>query len=58
MTEFEFAARMDRIETSPSAVMTQRAREMKEQGRDVISLSSGQPDINAVVMVSQTSRMM
>ena len=44
MTDFDFAARMDRIETSPSAVMTQRAREMKEQGRDIISLSSGQPD--------------
>lgn len=43
-TEFDFAARMGRIETSPSAVMTQRAREMKEQGRDIISLSSGQPD--------------
>ena len=43
-TEFEFADRMDRIETSPSAVMTQRAREMREQGRDIISLSSGQPD--------------
>ena len=44
MTDQEFAARMDRIETSPSAVMTQRAREMKEAGRDIISLSSGQPD--------------
>ncbi|HBC09332.1 MAG TPA: aspartate aminotransferase, partial [Rhodospirillaceae bacterium] len=25
-------------------MMTQRAREMKEAGRDIISLSSGQPD--------------
>ncbi len=44
MSKMEFAARMDRIETSPSAVMSQRAREMKEQGKDVIALSSGQPD--------------
>lgn len=44
MSDLKFAARMDRIETSPSAVMSQKAREMKAEGLDVIALSSGQPD--------------
>ncbi|MBM84851.1 MAG: aspartate aminotransferase [Rhodospirillaceae bacterium] len=35
---------MNRIETSASAMMSQRAREMKAEGVDVIPLSSGQPD--------------
>lgn len=44
MTGMRFANRMDRIQTSPSAMMSQRAREMKASGLDVIALSSGQPD--------------
>ena len=40
----KFANRMDRIETSASASMSQKAREMKADGLDVIALSSGQPD--------------
>ncbi|MDA0340424.1 MAG: pyridoxal phosphate-dependent aminotransferase [Proteobacteria bacterium] len=40
----KFARHMDRIQTSPSAVMSQKAREMKAEGMDVIALSSGQPD--------------
>ena len=44
MTQLDFAARMDRIEASASAEMSQRAREMKAEGRDIIALSSGQPD--------------
>ncbi len=44
MSSQTFASRMDRIESSPSAAMSQRAREMKADGKDVIALSSGQPD--------------
>ena len=40
----KFGNRMDRIETSASALMSQKAREMKADGIDVIALSSGQPD--------------
>lgn len=39
-----YAERMSLIETSASAAMSQRAREMKADGADVIALSSGQPD--------------
>ena len=40
----KFSKRMNRIETSASAMMSQQAREMKAEGIDVIALSSGQPD--------------
>ena len=42
--KMQFASRMNRIETSASAMMSQKAREMKLDGKDVIALSSGQPD--------------
>jgi aspartate aminotransferase len=38
------APRMDRIKPSPSSSVTQRARELRAAGRDVISLSVGEPD--------------
>lgn len=44
MTEANFAQRMNTVDASPSAVMSQRAREMQAEGADVIALSSGQPD--------------
>ena len=41
---FKFAARMGRFVMSPSAAASQRARELRAQGEDIISLSSGEPD--------------
>jgi aspartate aminotransferase len=41
---FKFAARMGRFEMSPSAATSQRARELRAQGHDIIALSSGEPD--------------
>ena len=38
------AERMERIETSPSSVATQRARELRAEGRDIVALTQGQPD--------------
>ena len=38
------AKRMGRIPTSSSIVVTQRARELRAQGQDVISLAVGEPD--------------
>ncbi len=38
------AARLDRIQTSPTIAMSAKARELKAQGRDVIGLSAGEPD--------------
>ncbi|MFB0612143.1 pyridoxal phosphate-dependent aminotransferase [Aurantiacibacter poecillastricola] len=35
---------LQRIEASPTTAMTDRASELREQGRDIISLSVGEPD--------------
>ena len=40
------AERTTRIETSASSVATQRARELRAQGHDIISLTQGQPDFD------------
>lgn len=39
-----FSSRLDRIKLSPSTAATQRARELRAQGRDIIALTIGQPD--------------
>src|SRR6185312_7315024 len=40
------ASRLNRIQRSASSVQTQRAREMKAAGQNVIALSSGEPDFD------------
>jgi aspartate aminotransferase len=38
------APRVDRIKPSPSSAATQRARELRDAGHDVIALTAGEPD--------------
>lgn len=38
------APRLDRIKPSPSSMAGQRARELRAQGRDIVSLTAGEPD--------------
>src|SRR5579862_470757 len=40
------ASRLDRIKPSPTIAAGQRARELKAQGRDIISLDAGEPDFD------------
>jgi len=40
------ASRLGRIKPSPSSMASQRARALKAQGRDIIALSSGEPDFD------------
>jgi aspartate aminotransferase len=44
MAEFAGARRVARVSPSPSAMASQRARELRALGEDVIALSSGEPD--------------
>lgn len=37
---------LEQVAPSPTLAMTQRAREMKAQGRDVLGLSAGEPDFD------------
>jgi aspartate aminotransferase len=38
------AARLDRIQPSPTIAMSAKGRELKAQGRDIIELAAGEPD--------------
>jgi aspartate aminotransferase len=40
------AARLDRIKPSPTIAVTNKARELKAAGRDVIGLGAGEPDFD------------
>jgi aspartate aminotransferase len=40
------AARLDRIKPSPTIAVTQKARELKAAGRDIIGLGAGEPDFD------------
>jgi len=40
----QLSTMLGRIEASPTTAMTDRATELREQGRDIISLSVGEPD--------------
>lgn len=40
------AERLDRIKPSPTIAVTQKARDLKAAGRDVISLGAGEPDFD------------
>ena len=44
MSHASLSAAIKRIESSPTSAMTDRAAELREQGRDIISLSVGEPD--------------
>ena len=44
MSNLKTAARVTRVSASPSALASQRARELKAEGHDVIALSSGEPN--------------
>jgi aspartate aminotransferase len=43
-TMLEFANRLKSVKVSASASMTDKARELRDQGVKIISLSSGEPD--------------
>lgn len=53
MTPFRESAALARIAPSPTLVMTQRARDLKMRGVDVIGLSAGEPDFDTPDHVKQ-----
>jgi aspartate aminotransferase len=42
----ELSRALDRVRRSPTSAMSQLARELKASGRDIIALSSGEPDFD------------
>jgi aspartate aminotransferase len=44
MANLKATSRVGRVSTSPSAMASQRARELRAEGHDILALSSGEPD--------------
>src|SRR5438132_6096139 len=49
------AQRLSRVKASPSSMGRQRAREMREAGRDVISFTTGEPDFDTPQHVNEAA---
>lgn len=49
------ASRLDRISVSQTMAITAKARALKEEGKDVISLSAGEPDFDTPLNVKQAA---
>jgi aspartate aminotransferase len=45
------SSRLDRVIESQTLAMTKKARELKEKGNDVISLSIGEPDFDTPINI-------
>ena len=50
-----FAESLSRIKPSPTIAVTQKARELKAAGRDVISLGAGEPDFDTPENIKQAA---
>ncbi len=50
-----FAESLSRIKPSPTLAVTQKARELKAAGRDVISLGAGEPDFDTPENIKQAA---
>src|SRR4051812_26582525 len=46
---------LSRVKPSATIVMTQKARDLKAQGRDVISLSVGEPDFDTPELIREAA---
>jgi aspartate aminotransferase len=49
------APRVDRIKPSPSSMAGQRARELRAAGRDIVSLTTGEPDFDTPANVCEAA---
>ncbi len=49
------ASRMSRVKTSPTMAVTDKAREMKASGMDVIGLGAGEPDFDTPEFIKEAA---
>lgn len=50
------ASRLNRIKPSPSSMAGQRARALKAEGRDILSLTTGEPDFETPEHIKEAAR--
>lgn len=56
MTAASLSQALQRIEASPTTAMTDRASELRAQGKDIISLSVGEPDFDTPAHVIEAAK--
>ncbi len=56
MTKHQLSTALSRIEASPTTAMTDRAMELRAEGRDIISLSVGEPDFDTPAHVIEAAK--
>ncbi|MGI9385726.1 MAG: aminotransferase class I/II-fold pyridoxal phosphate-dependent enzyme, partial [Methyloligellaceae bacterium] len=54
--EMLLAPRMERFKRSPTNAITQRARELRAAGRDVVTVSSGEPDFDTPDHIKEAAK--
>lgn len=52
---FQSSAALARVKPSPTMAVTQKARELKAEGRDIISLGAGEPDFDTPDFVKEAA---
>ena len=55
MTVIEQSAALSRVKPSPTIAVTQKARELKAAGKDVISLGAGEPDFDTPEFIKEAA---
>ena len=50
------ASRLDRIKPSPTIAVTQKARDLKAQGRDILGLGAGEPDFDTPAHIREAAK--
>jgi aspartate aminotransferase len=54
--DIQLSNRVNRIKPSPTLAVTQRAQELKAQGKDVIGLGAGEPDFDTPDHIKQAAK--
>ncbi len=55
MSKINLASRLDRVRVSPTVAFSARAKELKAEGRDIISLAAGEPDFDTPENIRQAA---
>lgn len=55
MTTIHLSDRVQRVKPSPTIAVTQRARELKQAGKDVIGLGAGEPDFETPAHIKEAA---
>lgn len=55
MCAIHIAERLSKVRVSPTVAISNRAKELKREGRDIISLAAGEPDFDTPLHVQQAA---